>query len=156
MPLMRLERLQQRSGSMSEASLSTAFRKHLGKHGHIERVENMVNVGTPDVNYVLDGCEGWVELKCIPAWPVRSDTLVRVPHYTPEQRIWHRERKAAGGKVFVLLRVDSTKEYLLFDAGAAANKLGYLNKEQTINLALVHARGKFPVSALLSTFTSAA
>ncbi len=38
------------------------FREYLGPFGHLVRIENSVEKGTPDVNYCLRGGEGWVEL----------------------------------------------------------------------------------------------
>lgn len=59
--------------------------------------------GTPDINHVY----GWLELKQLPEWPVREDTVVRVPTYTPYQRLWQKARIRAGGLVQILLRVGS-------------------------------------------------
>lgn len=77
-------------------------------------VENPACPGTPDVNYI----EGWIELKWLRHWPVRPETIVRIPHFTSQQRIWHFRRRRAGGQSWFLLQV--RKEWLLIDGAVAA------------------------------------
>jgi hypothetical protein len=90
------------------------------------RVENLSSVGTPDVNYV----GGWIELKCLAAWPKKPETVVKVDHFTPEQRAWILRRCRAGGKVFVILRV--ANDWLLFGGAQAACSLGTWTKDRTL------------------------
>ena len=86
------------------------------------RVENPIHPGTPDVN-MADG--RWIELKCIPAWPVRASTVVRIWHYTPQQRIWlYRRWKCAPGSTLLLLEVRADQQWLLFDGDVAAKIVG--------------------------------
>lgn len=87
-------------------------------------VENLVGSGTPDVNII----PGWIELKKLVRWP-RSG-VVKVPHYTPEQRAWSFRRARAGGRTWMLLRIDSTEEWFLFDGPLAAINLGRVWAEQ--------------------------
>lgn len=82
------------------------------------RIENLVEPGTPDVNYR----DGWIELKYIPAWPKRAETMVKIDHYTPQQRAWAIRRGHVGGKVSLLLVVGD--EWLLFSGKDAAYWLG--------------------------------
>jgi hypothetical protein len=86
------------------------------------RVENPIHPGTPDVNL----CDGrWIELKCIPRWPVRASTRVRIAHYTPQQRVWLYSRwKAAPGSTLLLLEVRADRQWLLFDGDVAAKVVG--------------------------------
>lgn len=98
---------------------------------HAVAVENSVVPGTPDVNYV----GGWIELKQADEWPVMMGPL-RMPHYTPQQRIWHRKRRAAGGSCFVLLQV--AQEWLLFDATVAAEVLGTATRVELVYHAEMH------------------
>ena len=77
-------------------------------------VENPAMPGTPDVNYI----EGWIELKRLPRWPVRQNTIVRIPTYTQQQRVWHFRRRRAGGQCWFLLQV--LDEWLLIDGAVAA------------------------------------
>jgi hypothetical protein len=94
------------------------------------RVENPALPGTPDVNYV----EGWVELKSIHKWPVRSETPVRCEHFTPEQRVWLVRRCRAGGRAHLLVRVG--QDILLFDGVTAALHFGKVNKSRLLELAV--------------------
>ncbi len=86
------------------------------------RVENPIHPGTPDVN-LADG--RWIELKCIPAWPSRDANLVRIPHYTPQQRVWiYRRWRFAPGSTCLLLEVRAPRLWLLFDGDVAARVVG--------------------------------
>ncbi|MCI0559214.1 MAG: hypothetical protein MN733_12025 [Nitrososphaera sp.] len=58
--------------------------------GHIERIENLLSAGIPDVTWCAGGKEGWIEIK----------TGYQKP--TPLQRDWISRRRAAGGNVKVL------------------------------------------------------
>lgn len=104
---------------MSERTMWDATRPLLSGL-HPVRIESLITPGNPDVNYSI----GWMELKNIEDWPVRPATPVRVDHYTQEQRTWMLQRKAAGGRVFLLLRIEKTREWLLFDGRAAARSVG--------------------------------
>ena len=86
------------------------------------RVENPIHPGTPDVNL----CDGrWIELKCIPGWPVRVTTVVRIPHFTPQQRVFlYRRWRYAPGSTLLLLEVMSERQWLLFDGDVAAKIVG--------------------------------
>lgn len=91
-------------------------------------VENPVMPGTPDVHYM----DGWIELKWLRAWPARPGTIVRIEHYTPQQKLWIRRRHLAGGNVFLLLQV--RKEWMLF-THPATMEVGKLTKQQLIDKA---------------------
>ena len=88
--------------------------------------------GTPDVNFV----HGWVELKKLPSWPKRATTPVRLPHFTPQQRVWHQRRWKAGGAVWMLLQVE--RDWLLFEGHKSKKSYGIgvtLNKDELFLLA---------------------
>lgn len=90
---------------------------------HPIRVENPIHPGTPDVN-VVNGA--WIELKSMEAWPVKPTTVFRIPHYTPQQRVWLYERWRAGGACFLLLEVQD--EWFLYDGDFAAQNVGRCNR----------------------------
>lgn len=92
-------------------------------------VENPCCPGTPDVNFA----DGWIELKWLRSWPRDASSLVTLPHFTPQQRIWISQRWRRGGRVWVLLQVGH--DWLLFDGQTAADKIGYYDRETLLVLA---------------------
>lgn len=94
----------------SENSLWKTFDKNVP--GHKTRVENVVEAGTPDLNGCLGvGVDYWLELKYSSSGPVRGG-IVKLYHFTDEQRRWLVKRGNAGGRCGVLWQIGS--EYLLF------------------------------------------
>ena len=85
------------------------------------RVENPICPGTPDVNLASGD---WIELKTIEDWP-RAGLQVRIPHFTPQQRVWLYKRwRAAPGTTHLVLEVRAAKQWLLFDGDVAAKIVG--------------------------------
>ena len=112
---------------MSESLLQSKLIKDLYSIDAIP-VDNPRHSGTADINYV----EGWLELKWLSQWPSRKQTVVKIPSISPQQRVVWTKRSMAGGNIFVLLQVGFVRdrsEYLLFEAGGAAEYLGKLNRE---------------------------
>jgi len=104
---------------MNEATLRNYVRKGLHAKGVLTtHHEDMLNAGVPDLSYSVHGVHGWIELKWLEAWPKREDTIVRIPHYTKEQKHFLLSRGRAGGQCWLLLRVGD-REHLLFDSKAA-------------------------------------
>lgn len=99
---------------------------------HAVAIENSIDAGTPDVNCIA----GWIELKQLPAWPVRELTPVRVPTFVPEQRMWLRKRCEHGGSAWVLLRVN--REWLLLWGKWAAEHLGTTTKHGLVEGAVAY------------------
>ena len=143
---------------MAEKDLWATMRDHLKRYGDFQRVENMVGSGIPDVNYCLPpGVEGWVELKQTQGWPRDPMRPLALDHYTPQQRLWHKRRRSAGGRVFVLLQIVKPCEYILLDARWAAIHLGLTATQRDIKqAALVLGLHTFPerfVMEMLKGFT---
>lgn len=92
-------------------------------------VENPAYPGTPDINYL----HGWLELKQVEDWPVRGGPL-RLPHYTQEQRLWALRRMKAGGRCYLLLRVN--RDWMLFDGATAAQHLGHRTRDELLSFCL--------------------
>lgn len=81
------------------------------------RIEGAAS-GTPDVNYT----NGWIELKYLKKWPTNPQKVVKIDHFTPEQRLWLMRRTLAGGKAFLLIGVG--RESLLFEGDVASEMIG--------------------------------
>ena len=115
--------------SMSERALWSYIQRNLKKHGQISRVENAFYKGMPDVNYLIGGVEGWIELKYLKSYPIREKTIVKVRHFTREQKIWHYNRIMQNGKTTVILQIE--KDYFLF-ANENVRLVGFLTKPDMI------------------------
>lgn len=118
---------------MSESAMWESLRPPM-KTARLDpvRIESReTDTGIPDVNYT----QGWIELKYLPAWPVRPETPVRVDHFTGDQRAWIVARTQCGGKVFVMLKV-GRKDWLLFQGMIAARFLGTVPRSQLEGCAL--------------------
>ena len=94
-------------------------------------VENPCRPGTPDVNYI----EGWIELKWKSDWPSRPGTPVRLPHFTPQQKLHLARRWLKGGNAYLLLQV--AQDWLLFDGKTAAEHVGQENRAALESVAQV-------------------
>ena len=76
-------------------------RKTLGPLLHMERVENCVGMGHPDVVGCYDGVDFQIELKTA-ARPARPTTLIKTA-VQPSQVIWAKKRSDANGSSAWLL-----------------------------------------------------
>lgn len=104
----------------------------------IERIENSVGSGTPDVQGCFDGGPLLIELKCEPS-PHNSLTHIK-PRFRPAQPPWHRRRAKAGGVTFVLLQIGAAadaRRYLFDGRDITMLQAGMPEKElQTFSLCL--------------------
>lgn len=105
------------------------------KRFHPVKIENVVGVGTPDVNSAV----GEMELKYKKEWPKRSTTKLRINHFTALQRAFAIERTLAGGQTFFVLLVgrDADGFWLIFDGAWAAENIGEMTKSQLIDNCLI-------------------
>ena len=113
---------------MPESSMRRRVVKALWKFD-AQPVENSAVPGTPDVEYI----GGWVELKQLPRWPVDPEGIVRIPHFTRQQRVFHIRRRRAGGSSWLLLQVG--REWLLLDGAIAALSIGRVRRRDLYDLA---------------------
>ena len=116
---------------MSEiGGLWQTMRVAMGRGHHwrqATRHEEALQAGIADVSYVsANGHHGWIELKHLKEWPRRESTIVRLDHYTNDQKNFLKAKGRAGSYTWLFLQVG--RDYLLFD-WRAAQKVGELNKE---------------------------
>lgn len=102
-----------------------------GKSTHIQRIESSVTQGIPDVNYCINGVEGWLELKSWEKAIGRGDFYV--PKLRPQQCAWLHRRSSAGGRALLLCRVSGS--ILAFDGLVAPVLLDVISWEAARNVA---------------------
>lgn len=69
------------------------------KKYHFQRIETDINPGVHDVNYCIDGIEGWMELKIArPNWTGRLSPIIR-----PSQISWGYKRQRSGGSPLLVI-----------------------------------------------------
>jgi hypothetical protein len=80
---------------MADGNLRAIFAKRIPE-AHWQSVETWsTGRGVPDINYCLDGIEGWIEAK---------RTATNAVGMRPEQVAWIEMRVRAGGRVFIAVR----------------------------------------------------
>lgn len=81
----------------TDGGLRQLFRKHIPE-AHWQAVESWsTGQGVPDMNYCLEGCDGWIENKSTEAWALAHPL-------SPEQVAWMERRHRAGGRVLLAVR----------------------------------------------------
>jgi hypothetical protein len=78
----------------------------------MDRVENVVMAGMPDINFCAEGVEVWIEMKS-PTEPKRDGTPLFGSNHrlSIDQENWFLRQCTAGGRGFVLISTD--KRWLL-------------------------------------------
>lgn len=120
---------------MSEKNDYNTFLANIRRRGdRIDRIENMTGDGIPDVNYCIEGVEGWIEFKS-PIEPKRESTpLFGSNHRMRQSQMnWHLRQRQAGGISYILIASD--KRWLLID-GQHADEINDLTVPQLIDIAL--------------------
>lgn len=98
---------------MRENNLRTALIvKMIEADFHVQRVEDRYSTGIADINACRHGIEFWIETKIVkrPNKEGYIHTGLR-----PTQKIWIKLRQKAGGKVFVVFKVENQTEIYLTD-----------------------------------------
>lgn len=100
------------------------------------RVENVVGPGHPDINYA----GGDIELKVLSEWPKRPGSCARLPKLTGEQVGWLLQRQHAGGRAWLMVKVEDTAEWFLFEARGALAVFNGLTQGQWRDMAVWHRK----------------
>lgn len=113
----------------TEQRLWDRMREALGSKLRLERIENIVNVGTADVFSLANGRVTPVELKAVENYPARAATRVLGEKgLSREQRNWHLSWRQNGGSSLILVGVGS---YDLFAVpGARADLVNEMTAEE--------------------------
>jgi hypothetical protein len=122
---------------MSEkADYATLRSKVVKGRRRLDRVENVVLAGMPDVNGCFDGVEFWLEMKS-PTEPKRKSTPLFGSNHrvSQEQKNWFLRQLQAGGNAYFYVCTD--KRYLLLPGGLA-DRINEMTVEQLVEKALWH------------------
>lgn len=111
------------------------------------RVENVLLPGVPDVNYCINGAEGWLELKCPPVKANEQTAVFGGAHgVSPVQMAWALSQAQAGGRCF-LLTANEHFTYLhdlcWLSERYSATVLNKLSRTEFSRLAIVASGRKF-------------
>lgn len=144
---------------MTEAAYWKIVHERLSPFGVLRRIENRLELGTPDFAYCLKRpntlsvpASGWIELKHIDAWPARATTAISIPHLTLEQVMWMEEWDKAGGRVWLLMRV--RQDHLLLSPLLVRTvHQGGVTRGVLTERASVHGAGRFPLREILACLT---
>lgn len=104
---------------MSEKTDYKLLKKHLPKRSdRIDRIENLVVAGMPDINYCIDGIDGWIEMKS-PKEPLRESSKLFADNHklNQDQKNWFLRQYNAGGRAFILICTDV--RWMLIDGSLA-------------------------------------
>jgi len=121
--------------STPEQNLADAVKKNLKPRGLlIQRLEDVSASGLPDAAYWGKGMDGagFIEFKQEREWPKRHSTVIRLKHFTPQQKAWMQMNGPYIKKVFLLLRISTT--FMLFPWTTIKN-VGSLKRVDLIHLA---------------------
>lgn len=144
---------------MSETEFwQNIVRPQLQSFGELERIENAIKLGTPDVAYALKlqrsdevAAQGWAELKYLREWPKRYETIVKFKHYTLDQvnfaERWHR----CGARACMLAQIEN--DFMIVPAWNMRKIFNGVNKATFISLAEVHGHKVFPTGRILRWLT---
>lgn len=112
-----------------------AFKTNVPQPGdRLDRIENVMVTGMPDVNYCFGGVEGWIEQKS-PKEPKRPDTPLFGSNHkmSMDQRNWFLRQRRAGGRAYILIVTD--KRWMLLP-GALADFINFWSVNELVDNAV--------------------
>lgn len=122
---------------MSESSDYRTFRRNIiGPKDRIDRIENLMVLGMPDVNCCINGRDFWIEQKS-PKEPKRKSTKMFGSNHkiSKDQMNWMKRHITAGGKAYFLIATDL--RWMLLD-GALADEINEMTVNQIVAASLWH------------------
>lgn len=121
-----------------EQRLWDRMRRALGAAVHLERIENLVGDGTPDVFALRAGRVTPCELKCVEAYPARPRTRVLGDKgLSVPQRNWHLAWQRAGGRSLIVVGVGAADLYVL--PATLADTVNDFNRSQLVAAAVARS-----------------
>jgi hypothetical protein len=100
----------------------------------LDRIENVVVAGMPDINFCCEGVECWLEQKS-PKEPKRSTTRLFGSNHklSQDQMNWFKRQMDAEGNAYILIASD--KRWMLI-SGEHADVVNELTVEQLLEISL--------------------
>lgn len=123
---------------MSESADYQNLLRHFNRrHGRVDRVENFLVPGMPDINLCCAGVESWIEQKG-PWEPVRKRTPLFGSNHpvSQDQKNWFLKQVQAGGKCWFL--ITTNKRWMLIH-GKFGETINKMTVEQLVVAASWHA-----------------
>ena len=120
---------------MAESTDYKNLKKNMPQAGdRLDRVENVLVAGMPDINFCSGGVECWIEQKS-PIEPKRSSTPLFGSNHkvSQDQANWMLRQKQAGGRCYFLISTD--KRWILL-AGGLADQINKMTVDQLVDNAL--------------------
>lgn len=106
-----------------DGGLGPMFRKNIPE-AHWQSVETWsTGRGVPDLNYCIDGNEGWIELKSIDGWKLNM---------RPEQTAWISQRIRYGGRVLIAVRRKEDELWMFH--GSVVREFKFIGIDKVFNL----------------------
>lgn len=98
----------------TEQRLWDRMRRALNGKARLERVENVVHVGTPDLLALVNGITTPIELKAVEDYPARATTRVLGDKgLSNDQRNWHKDWQKWGGRSLIAVGVGSRDLFII-------------------------------------------
>lgn len=95
---------------MTEKNIFNWLKRYKSTMLHMERVENKVSRGTPDVEGCYKGVHFNLELKyCL--LPKKEDSMLNFKTQ-PSQPPWWKKRVKSGGNVFIIIQIGKNKHMI--------------------------------------------
>lgn len=120
---------------MAESTDYKNFKKNVPQAGdRLDRVENVVVTGMPDINFCSGGVECWIEQKS-PIEPKRKTTPLFGSNHkvSQEQANWMLRQRKAGGRCYFLISTD--KRWILV-GGFLADQLNTMTVDEIVEQAV--------------------
>lgn len=115
------------------------IKKIMGPDWILSKIETRIgssNIGVSDCAYSCSGRHGWIEFKYQKEWPKRRDTIVRLKHFTRNQKQFlYRHGKHGKGGCFLFLHIED--QILVFD-WRVVHYIGKLNRMELETLAVLN------------------
>lgn len=124
-----------------EQQLWDFVRYLMGNQWYAQRIENRVGLSTPDVYFTHPEVWGWLELK-VATLPTRDDGIFRIPHWTPNQRIWMETHSKFGGMSWLVVQLSCCNRILVMRDRMALRAVDGWTRAQILESVPYVERGK--------------